>query len=86
MRARREQLANEGLIRNREHFNAEDKLPNGNKFYAIKLCTKVRAYGWFSENHKSVFYISHYAYKNQEKLSSSDKKLVIRNWRKIEEP
>ncbi len=85
MKARRDQLADVGVIRNREHFNDEGKLPNNSKFYAIKLCTKVRAYGWFSKKHKSVFYISHYAYKNQKKLSKLDTDKVISNWRTIEE-
>ncbi|WP_019570116.1 hypothetical protein [Thioalkalivibrio sp. ALE11] len=46
---------------------------------------KLRAYGWFSTRYKGVFYISHFAFKKGQKLSSQDEQRVINNWRRIEE-
>lgn len=82
--ARRERLANTGRLRSPDHWNTEARLPNGSRFYAIKV-GKLRAYGWFSTRYKGVFYISHFAFKKGQKLSSQDEQRVIKNWRRIEE-
>lgn len=82
--ARRNHLADAGQLRFPDFWNTEGVLPNGKHFYAIKA-GKLRAYGWFSNKHNGVFFISHFAFKRQQKLSREDSRLVIRNWRDIEE-
>jgi hypothetical protein len=82
--ARREQLANTGRLRSPDYWNTEGELPNGKRFYAIKV-GKLRAYGWFSSRFNGVFYISHFAFKKGQKLARQDTKRVIQNWRLIEE-
>ena len=84
MLVRREHLANEGQLRSPDHWNTEGTLPDGKHFYAIKA-DRLRAYGWFSNCHKRVFYISHFAYKKGRKLAQEDTNQVIKNWRLIEE-
>jgi hypothetical protein len=81
--ARRNQLAEVGQLRSPDHWNTEGNLPQGSKFYAIKA-GKIRAYGWFSDKHKGVFYISHFIYKDTQKLDKSDLNRVCNNWRKVE--
>jgi len=71
MVARRKLLADNGQLRSPDHWNTEADLPNGKKFYAIKA-DKIRAYGWFSSKHKGVFYISHFAFKQGQKLATTD--------------
>lgn len=82
--ARRNQLADHGKLRSPDHWNTEGNLPNSNRFYAIKV-GKIRAYGWFSDRYKGVFYISHFTYKDTQKLDKSDLKRVCNHWRKIEQ-
>ncbi|MCG5497785.1 hypothetical protein [Ectothiorhodospira variabilis] len=82
--ARRKQLANTGRLRSPDYWNTEGDLPNGKNFYAIKV-GKIRAYGWYSNRHGGVFYISHFAFKKGQKLAQKDTHRVIQNWRKIEE-
>lgn len=84
MLTRMRRFANHGQLRSPDIFRKEGDLPNGKHFYAIKA-GNIRAYGWFSRRHDSVFFISHYAYKNRDKLSQSDKSKVISNWRRFEE-
>lgn len=84
MAVRRQLLAERGQLRSPDHWNTEGELPNGKKFYAIKA-DKIRAYGWFSNRHKGVFYISHFAFKKGQKLDPADTRRVIENWRQIEE-
>jgi hypothetical protein len=81
--ARRRVLADQGLLRTPDHWNTEGELPDGKHFYAIKV-DKLRAYGWFSARHKGVFYISHFAVKQGQKLAKKDAGRVITNWRHIE--
>jgi hypothetical protein len=83
MIARRRQLADEGRLRSPDYWNTEGKLPDGKHFYAIKV-DKLRAYGWFSTQHKGVFYISHFAFKKGQKLAQEDANRVEKNWRRIE--
>ena len=84
MLARREVLKKGDKLRSPDHWNTEAKLPNNKHFYAIKA-NKIRAYGWFSGQYNGVFYISHFTFKEGEKLAKKDHKRVIANWRKIEE-
>lgn len=84
MMVRRQILADKGQLRSPDYWNTEGDLPSGKKFYAIKV-DRVRAYGWFSSRHKSVFYISHFAFKKGKKLDTMDTHRVIENWRQIEE-
>ena len=84
MTARRKHLADNGQLRAPDHWNTEGNLPTGKHFYAIKA-GRLRAYGWFSDKHKSVFFISHFAFKSGKKLTKEDSRLVVRNWRNIEE-
>jgi hypothetical protein len=84
MAERRERLANQGQLRAPDHWNSEGTLPDGKQFYAMKA-GQLRAYGWFSRRHKSVFYISHFAFKRGQKIAREDSNRVIRNWRAIEE-
>jgi hypothetical protein len=80
MAARVQTLANEGRLRSPDYFNTEGELPDGSRFYAIKV-GKVRAYGWYSNRHKGIFFVSHFAFKKGQKLSSKDTNEVVRNWR-----
>lgn len=84
MLARRNYLADGGQLRSPDHWNTEAVLPDGKHFYAIKI-GDLRAYGWFSSRHPGVFYISHFAYKQGQKLKAEDTGRVIANWRLIEE-
>jgi hypothetical protein len=80
---RLDRLAKEGRLRSPDYFRKEGKLPDGKHFYAVKA-GKVRAYGWFSKQHKSVFYVSHFAFKKGGKLTKEDANKVKKNWRRIE--
>jgi len=81
-----ERLANGMQLRNPDYMETEGKLPNGKRFYAVKAGgAKIRAYFWYSNKHKGVIYISHFAYKKQRKLSTSDSNRVKRNWKSVEE-
>lgn len=84
MVARRQLLADQGQLRSPDHWNTEGNLPDGKRFSAIKA-DRIRAYGWFSSRYKGIFYISHFAFKQGQKLALSDTNRVIDNWRQIEE-
>lgn len=81
--ARRKTLADNASLRSPDYWNTEGLLPNGKHFYAIKSGA-LRGYGWFSDKHKSVFYISHFALKKGQKLSKKDARRVKQNWLHIE--
>lgn len=89
MIAQIERLAN-GHKLARGNFVKEGKLPKKSgqttekSFYALKRIP-VRAYLWRSQKHKNTYFISHYIYKDQQKLSSKDEDRVCSNWRTIEE-
>ncbi|MFZ5660926.1 MAG: hypothetical protein ACOY5C_13870 [Pseudomonadota bacterium] len=82
--ARRNLLADGEQMRKPEHFNTEGALPDGGNFFAIKTTQGLRAYGWFSSRHRHVFFISHFVFKNYDKLKRADEDLVRRNWEKEE--
>lgn len=80
-------LAN-GSPLSKDTFPPEGLLPcspgkKAKKFYAFKKIP-IRAYGWYSERMPSVYFISHYVYKNWDKLSASDTAIVHGNWTRIE--
>ncbi len=82
-------LANGGRI-SKDSFPKEGQLPkqpgqqNTKYFYALKKIP-IRAYGWYSERESGKFFISHYIYKDRNKLSEADTKRVGANWTRIEE-
>ena len=80
-----ERLANYGKLRMPKQFNKEAKLNNNKNFYAVKPHKNIRAYGWFSNKEPGVFFISHYKYKNKQKLDSIDTRRVKSAWRGIED-
>lgn len=82
---RRNRLAAGLRMRSPDHFNTEAKLPDGKSFYAIKTTQGVRAYGWYGGELR-VFWISHFIFKNQQKLNAADTNRVCENWRHIEAP
>ena len=52
-------------------------------FWAIKKIP-IRAYYWESERHEMTYFISHYIYKDFDKLDDSDTTRVRNNWERIE--
>lgn len=84
MVARQRRLEAGEQLRSPDHFRTEGELPDGKHFYAIKV-GDIRAYGWFSRKHKRVFIISHYKYKDSDKLDPVDTARVVANWRNVEE-
>jgi len=67
-----------------ENFPQEGELPDKSHFRALKKIP-IRAYIWLSKNISNTYYISHYIYKDFDKLKKSDIDKVCNNWRKIEE-
>lgn len=71
----------DGYKMSRENFPQEGELPRGNgdaeskKFKALKK-QPLRAYCWLSDRHENTYFISHYVYKDYQKLKSSDTKKV----------
>lgn len=83
MRRMHERLA-DGHRMSNENFPKEGKLPDGTHFRALKRIP-LRAYIWQSKKHSGTFFISHYIYKNFDKLKDSDTKKVCDNWKIYEE-
>ncbi|WP_211117219.1 hypothetical protein [Scandinavium goeteborgense] len=82
-----QRLANGGRL-SKDSFPPEGPLPGragkpAKHFYAFKKIP-IRAYGWYSERYEKTFFISHYIYKNQDKLASKDTTKVQGNWTRIE--
>ncbi|WP_218834784.1 hypothetical protein, partial [Enterobacter hormaechei] len=72
----------------KDSFPPEGPLPcrpgrPAKQFYAFKKIP-IRAYGWFSERYEKTFFISHYIYKNRDKLAQKDTTKVQGNWTRIE--
>lgn len=59
----------------------EGKIPKC--FWALKKIP-IRAYFWYSDKHPSTCFVSHYIYKDFDKLSQSDINIIHCNWNKIE--
>ncbi|MCG7531409.1 hypothetical protein MHM98_08610 [Psychrobium sp. MM17-31] len=74
-----ERLA-DGKRMSRENFPQEGSLPrNGGKFNAFKKIP-VRAYCWLSLKYPNTYFISHYTYKDKQKLDQRDIDRVHANW------
>ena len=80
----------DGNRMSKENFPQEGDLPKTHnrqkpkKFNALKRIP-IRGYCWKSEKHKNTYFISHYVYKNYDKLDEKDTKKVGDNWKRIEE-
>lgn len=80
----------DGHRMSRKNFPQEGDLPkkkgrqNAKKFNALKRIP-LRGYCWLSELHVNTYFISHYVYKDYDKLKESDTKRVGKNWVRIEE-
>jgi len=80
-------LAN-GERLSKDSFPPEGLLPSragkpAKQFYAFKKIP-IRAYGWYSERQEKTFFISHYIFKNQDKLAQKDTTRIQGNWKRIE--
>lgn len=78
----------DGRRLSKDSFPPEGMLPclpgkEAKQFYAFKKIP-IRAYGWYSETKPKKFFISHYIFKNTNKLSKSDTTIVQGNWTRIE--
>ena len=68
-----------------ENFRKEGKLPRDTgSFYALKRIP-IRGYCWKSTKYPNTYYISHYIYKDHNKLKKKDIEKVHNNWRRIED-
>ncbi|KAA0875941.1 hypothetical protein E1H14_03430 [Nitrincola tapanii] len=73
----------------RENFPKEGELPkkrNGKSagyFFAFKRMP-IRGYCWQSECHPDTWFISHYVFKDYQKLKAKDVDRVAHNWIRIE--
>lgn len=83
-----ERLANGDRLSD-QHFPKEGRLPRrvgqqtDKHFRAIKR-VPVRGYVWKSERFPNRYYVSHYVYKDYNRLKPKDSELVAKNWRLIE--
>lgn len=79
----------DGHRMSKENFPPEGDLPTskGQKstktFNALKR-KPVRGYCWLSERCPNTYFISHYVFKNYDKLKERDTTLVGNNWIRIE--
>lgn len=83
MISRLERLEQGAQLKSPDQMRKEAELPKG-YFYAIKTPKRLRAYGWYSNTHKGVFFISHFAFKKNQKLDQKDTNKVTANWFKYE--
>lgn len=73
----------------KENFPQEGVLPKAvgqskeKHFHAFKKIP-IRAYCWSSVKHPNTWFISHYIYKDKDKLDSKDEATVGKNWNRIE--
>lgn len=56
---------------------------NGKHFYGMKKIP-IRGYFWHSSKRKATVYVSHYVYKDYDKLDKVDEDKVSANYRKVE--
>ena len=79
-----ERLA-DGRPMSKENFPSEGQLPSSaGKFHAFKKLP-IRAYCWLSQKYPNTYFISHYIYKDQQKLDKRDTNRVHANWREKED-
>ncbi len=78
-----QRLANGERLSN-SSYTSEGNLPEkAGSFYAIKRIP-IRGYCWTSTNTQSTIFISHYVFKNKQKLDQKDTDRVCNNWRSQE--
>ena len=77
-----ERLARGERMSNR-NFPKEGKLPNNKHFRALKYIP-LRGYCWSSDKFSDTYFVSHYIYKDFDKLAKSDTNRVCGNWQRIE--
>ena len=71
----------------KENFPPEGDLPpqaGKKRFYALKRIP-IRGYCWLSSNYPNTYFLSHYVYKDYQKLADKDINKVCENWVRIEE-
>jgi hypothetical protein len=68
-----------------QNFPWEGKLPKQSKRFRALKRIPIRGYCWCSDLHPNTYFISHYIYKDFDKLDPSDEKKVCNNWTRIEE-
>jgi hypothetical protein len=81
--AQLKRLAN-GTLLNTDSDVAEGRLPDGANFRALKRIP-IRCYYWKSTSMDGVIYVSHFIYKDQNKLDKRDTEKVCNNWRVYEQ-
>jgi len=75
----------DGKPMSKENFPQEGNLPKSSgKFNAFKKLP-IRAYCWLSKKHPNTYFISHYTYKDKQKLDKRDTDRVHANWRDKED-
>ncbi|MEI4551343.1 hypothetical protein [Pseudoalteromonas spongiae] len=83
------QRLSDGHRMSKENFPQEGDLPKRKgqhkpkKFNALKRIP-IRGYCWLSDKYPSKYFISHYVYKDYDKLKDKDTNRVGDNWRRIE--
>lgn len=79
----------DGHRMSKENFPQEGDLPKrpgqqkAKKFNALKRIP-IRGYCWLSDKYPNTYFISHYVYKDYDKLKERDTKRVKDNWNRIE--
>lgn len=79
----------DGHRMSKENYPSEGDLPKrkgqskAKKFNALKR-KPIRAYCWMSEHHPKKYFISHYVFKNYQKLKGKDTNIIGDNWKRIE--
>jgi hypothetical protein len=75
-----QRLAEIGTLKSPDQWNTE-----GNGFFAVKTRCGLRAYGWFHSSRRGVFVVSHFIYKQRQKLDPADIARAERNRQQLYE-
>lgn len=73
----------DGFNMSADNFPHEGVLPCGGRYRALKRIP-LRAYCWLSKRKSATYYISHYVYKDFDKLKRRDTDIVCDNWKRVE--
>lgn len=79
----------DGHRMSKENFPSEGNLPkdkrgqSAGKFNALKR-KPLRGYCWRSSTKENTYFISHYVYKNYQKLKKKDTEIICENWWRVE--
>lgn len=68
-----------GVALSKNNDVSEGALPDKSKFRCLKKIP-IRCYYWKSTSHDKTIFVSHFIYKDQQKLQKSDTKKVCDNW------